>query len=598
MKSLFSLWPWRTQASSKSSVVHEQTRDGDTQFLSRSSSMVDSTKLTYNPSNLFQIHSSKSTKMPGLIRLNSVGEISHESSDRLNFVPAYSYASHPTNMTSIQKKLVSSSSSPELLTGLSNLKRSPTFTTATEPKFFSLPRVQQSMHCSGALMKDQKNYPKGMAASFIDPFDNISPEFNHIFPIRLMGAYSIVGDCKKENSLGLNKLPSDSVKTMKVTSSDNDQKVNGEADSPPKQPENVDVHTVSIVENVIGDKEVCDNSEIVENVTLGSNSTSFSLCPDVVKSAEGTAKHCPHAQLVNKSDVLLMPRKVVKKGRPSSKKQKKRMRQKKKHANSSTPSVEKSYDNVNPSVKDSACQETNTLLSCENNHVHSTKAQVKESMQKKPAESNSVSIFFTLDSDSDNSDTSDCEDNSTDWSDEDSLTDAFAHTLQAFSAYMSDSCESTPAKKTSFSCIGVVLPDELHFQTGLCLDRLISKLPNKDLCLGYSEDDSGDSELLKEINAKWEKNYPSAGFRSCKRSCSTDIIQDPSIKVHFAAEPRLLTVHVVGSEDRGGIWQNYALDRERFQRRIQEASSIISPILGQLHRRKIVERNNLCGSPH
>lgn len=69
-------------------------------------------------------------------------------------------------------------------------------------------------------------------------------------------------------------------------------------------------------------------------------------------------------------------------------------------------------------------------------------------------------------------------------------------------------------------------------------------------------------------------------------------------QVHFAAEPSLLTVHVVGSEDRGGIWQNYALDRERFQRRIQEASSIISPVLGQLHRRRIVERNNLCGSPH
>lgn len=532
MKSLFSLWPWRTQASSKNSVLHEQTRDGDTQFLSSSSYMVDSTKLTYNPSSLFQIPSTKSTKMPGLIRLNSVGEISHESSDRLNFVPAYSYAGHPSNsrMTSIQRNLVSSSSSPELLTSLSNLKRSPNLTAVVpEPKFFGLP-VQQSMHSSGPFMKDHIKYPKGMAASFIDPFDNISPDFNHIFPIRLMGAYSIVGECKKENSQGLNKLPSNSVNTMKVKPLDNGQKVNGEVDSPVKQQENVDVHTtVSIVENVIGDKEVCDNSEIVENVTLGSSSTSLSLCPDVVKSVEDTTKHCPHAQLVNISDVLLMPRKIVKKGRPSSKKQKKRMRQKKKHTNSSTP--KQSFDSVNPSFKDSACQETNTLLSCENNHVHSTKAQVKESMQKKPTESNSVSIFFTLDSDSDHSDTSDCEDNSTDWSDEDSLTDAFAHTLQAFSTYMSDSCQSTPVKKTSLSCISVVLPDELHFQTGLCLDHLISKLPNKDLCLGYSEEDSCDSELLKEINARWEKNYPSAGFRSCKRSCSTDIIQDPSIKV-------------------------------------------------------------------
>uniref|UniRef100_A0A0B7BHB3 Uncharacterized protein n=1 Tax=Arion vulgaris TaxID=1028688 RepID=A0A0B7BHB3_9EUPU len=116
---------------------------------------------------------------------------------------------------------------------------------------------------------------------------------------------------------------------------------------------------------------------------------------------------------------------------------------------------------------------------------------------------------------------------------------------------------------------------------------LVDDLPSADDSNLLVNGQDTDYETLNRINAQWNDNYPTAGFRSCS-TISGDFIEDPSIKVHFASEPYLLTVHIVGTEERGGI-SHYALDRERFERRILESEQIISPVLDADHRAKILE---------
>lgn len=62
-------------------------------------------------------------------------------------------------------------------------------------------------------------------------------------------------------------------------------------------------------------------------------------------------------------------------------------------------------------------------------------------------------------------------------------------------------------------------------------------------------------------------------------------------QVHFASGPSFLTVHFVGTEERAGTWHHFSLDRERFQRRILDLASILSPVLEADHRAKVLKRN-------
>ncbi|CAG5133765.1 unnamed protein product [Candidula unifasciata] len=98
-----------------------------------------------------------------------------------------------------------------------------------------------------------------------------------------------------------------------------------------------------------------------------------------------------------------------------------------------------------------------------------------------------------------------------------------------------------------------------------------------------------DSKTLEKINALWNENYPTADYRSCS-SVSTDEIKYPAIKVHFAAEPDFLTVHIVGTEDRNGNWHHIIREREHFERRIQELEQILSPFLETSHRAKVLKQ--------
>ena len=61
-------------------------------------------------------------------------------------------------------------------------------------------------------------------------------------------------------------------------------------------------------------------------------------------------------------------------------------------------------------------------------------------------------------------------------------------------------------------------------------------------------------------------------------------------QVHFADDPVLETVYTVGTENRCGDWMLYAVERERFVRRIQKCSFLISPILAAKHRTMVYEQ--------
>ncbi|KAH9519205.1 hypothetical protein Btru_074964 [Bulinus truncatus] len=287
------------------------------------------------------------------------------------------------------------------------------------------------------------------------------------------------------------------------------------------------------------EKEKCQNSTDITHdspSSLGSDQSITDTSSDLSVSQE-----FQNSAL----SVLLTPRKVVKKGRPSSKKQKKRQRQKQKHLLNSSDESFSETENSN-CVEKSFCKESTPV-----------KSESKSSNQS--------CVLFTLQSDSD--DQSDCEDSSSEWS----------------------LCD------TSISPI-----IDCAFNVALSLDAIFKQthIPNIDTVFDTAGESSSDSEIsflslgdsdvetdscellvnsidINEINAKWERCYPSAGFRSCK-SVAKEKIENPSIKVHFAADCDLRTIYLVDSEDRCGIWQHYALDRDRFERRIQEAIKTIN----------------------
>lgn len=89
---------------------------------------------------------------------------------------------------------------------------------------------------------------------------------------------------------------------------------------------------------------------------------------------------------------------------------------------------------------------------------------------------------------------------------------------------------------------------------------------------------------LIEANRKWMEAY--GGSNVLVDSPST-----ASKKVSFVEDDGLVTVHDIGeSYDRKGPWEEFARDRCRFKRRIEELSLVIVPVLDPDHRRKIYEQ--------
>ena len=67
-------------------------------------------------------------------------------------------------------------------------------------------------------------------------------------------------------------------------------------------------------------------------------------------------------------------------------------------------------------------------------------------------------------------------------------------------------------------------------------------------------------------------------------------------QVHFASDEDLVIVHPISEntewhdayqEARKGPWEQFALDRERFKKRITESETLLNPVLLENHRLQI-----------
>ncbi|XP_062592033.1 uncharacterized protein LOC134253529 [Saccostrea cucullata] len=61
-------------------------------------------------------------------------------------------------------------------------------------------------------------------------------------------------------------------------------------------------------------------------------------------------------------------------------------------------------------------------------------------------------------------------------------------------------------------------------------------------------------------------------------------------KVHFATAENLTEMHEADEWNRKGHWEEYARDRERFKRRIEEVQRVLDPVLNQSHREHVYKR--------
>ncbi|XP_005112439.1 uncharacterized protein LOC101861786 [Aplysia californica] len=405
--------------------------------------------------------------------------------------------------------------------------------------------------------------------------------------------------------------------------------------------------------------EVCTTSP-------GCGVTSTVLSEDGMRTVnkENDASSCSATNLLSDlSSVLFDRKKCTKKGRPSSKKQKKRRREKIRQADSKSLVGESSHEvhsNLSDSSvvfvsspcdrqpssgesgfsPDSKCEDNSSVRSSHTSISFSDSLSALGTFSGSPAPESQFGglasrIFSMRSEESSSSDASDSDDASfsdddDDWSDnlDNSLSSQLGVVGSIAIKGKDSKVASVPGNSDSCSRLDTSFTDEdscddsIDFSSSptvalsfteeqlklfgprLYVDNNVSHCANSisksdtgtpkcwagknDVKSLLSEDNDDD---LKLINAKWLKHYPSA----CSKHLDTSSISEASCccntKVHFAADPVLVTVHMVGAEDRRGEWMSYAVDRERFGRVIQQCGDAISPILQPGHRDKVYERN-------
>ncbi|GFO12756.1 endonuclease-reverse transcriptase [Plakobranchus ocellatus] len=392
----------------------------------------------------------------------------------------------------------------------------------------------------------------------------------------------------------------------------------------------------------------CANMSHLKNTSCSSESKS------ICKESDNECKALDSSPGNSDISILFSPRKTCKKGRPSSKKQKKRKRQKQRHAEnlslhtSQKPPVKADCDKpmYNSESKHNG---SDSLVDLDNNSENCLSKKVSTPF-KSTSHQHFVHYFLSTpaSSDSDNSE-SDLDEDADDWSlraESDSaclspisgcsfsialnLDSIFKqkHIPSLKSVLTSDSSDdseaASPSKGANNSMhlsVSVLslsdvddFDDSIEFVAsspahssaeeigfGLWKPKVPRKSKDHIEDIEHVPESSCDSDFdvdFNQVNLKWEKLYSTPENCSCCKKNSSVPAGASVAKVKFVEEPELCTVHIVGDEDRAGTWHQYALDRERFERRIKEANQVLSPILMEAHRSAIIKRNCLLLQKH
>ncbi|KAK6190162.1 hypothetical protein SNE40_002088 [Patella caerulea] len=117
----------------------------------------------------------------------------------------------------------------------------------------------------------------------------------------------------------------------------------------------------------------------------------------------------------------------------------------------------------------------------------------------------------------------------------------------------------------------------------------ISSIPKQSTSCGSGASPTNND--IESLNMSWNIHFIDNKTDTEQSNCSEN--KSKTKKVHFADEDKLVTVHRMYAWSfayracRRGPWEEYARDRERFHRRIQDVETIISPILKISHRFQI-----------
>lgn len=316
---------------------------------------------------------------------------------------------------------------------------------------------------------------------------------------------------------------------------------------------------------------------------------------------------------------------TTKKGRPSSKKQKKRQREKIRHTEKVLSlSNQMSLDFDNAYVGISLC---NNFVSSTSNDANVRVTTVSEPKALVTSNSFAAARLFILER-NDSTEFLDSEDTDFSFSDKDNcfesyldnsspsclseneeLLDMFAPCIYEIShitepAVGKSICNESKSNINSFVSSFSFQPDDYSdsdddsdwSDSDEITDSDNSKCfeINKMATDFFENDDfvvfSNKRKSLQEINATWESLYGSDGESLYVYDSgvydSDGGVEDQSIsKVHFADDPDLVTVHEVEN------LMTYFIDRERFKRRILQCEPTISSVLHQSHRQKMFKRN-------